>query len=241
MQAVKEGMRDEISSLKRELASDREAADERLVKKLKLEKAPTFKRKTHEKQFLFNEEVASKIEGGSACLSETPPAVEKAKTLLEEGMKLVRERQKLIRMADRSEHGWATVDEYLEDELADDSDDEKRMQKAEFRAGRKLKATAAKNAKNKGGSMQKRPVQGPSLGKYPSLANAPPAQSGWAGAVPGWNQQVAGISAFKWPGGVGAAPAAGPPLQGPCFNCGKTGHVKKFCPLLQAFAAQAGK
>ena len=36
MQAVKEGMRDEISSLKRELASDREAADERLVKKLKL-------------------------------------------------------------------------------------------------------------------------------------------------------------------------------------------------------------
>ena len=113
MQAVKEGMRDEISSLKRELASDREAADERLVKKLKLEKAPTFKKKTHEKQFLFNEEVAAKFEGGTACLSEAPPAVEKAKTLLEEGMKLVRERQKLIRMADRSEHGWATVEEYL--------------------------------------------------------------------------------------------------------------------------------
>ena len=37
------------------------------------------------------------------CLSETPPAVEKAKTLLEEDMKLVRERQKLIRMANRSE------------------------------------------------------------------------------------------------------------------------------------------
>ena len=65
MQAVKEGMRDKISSLKWELASDREAADERLVKKLKLEKPPTFK-KTHEKQFLFNEEVAAKFEGGTA-------------------------------------------------------------------------------------------------------------------------------------------------------------------------------
>ena len=115
MQAVKERMQDEISSLKWELASDREAADERLVKKLKLKKAPTLKK--NGKQFLFNEEVAAKFEGGMACLSETPPAVEKAKTLLEEGMKLVHERQKLIRMADRSEHGWATVEEYLEDKL----------------------------------------------------------------------------------------------------------------------------
>ena len=53
--------------------------------------------------------------------------VEKAKTLLDERTKLVCERQKLIRMADRSEHGWVTVEEYLEDELADNSDDEKRM------------------------------------------------------------------------------------------------------------------
>ena len=52
------------------------------------------------------------------------------------------ERQKLIQMADRSEHGWVTMGEYLEDELADD---EKRMQKAKYRAGRKVKAAAAKN------------------------------------------------------------------------------------------------
>lgn len=61
--------------------------------------------------------------------------MEKAKSLLQEGSKIVSERQKLIRIADRSEHGWATVDEYLEDELADNSGDEKRMQKAEYRAG----------------------------------------------------------------------------------------------------------
>ena len=118
LRTVKDGMREELSSLKRELAGDREAADDRLLKKLKLEKAPAFKKKAHEKQFRFNEEVAIKFDSASASLSETPPAVEKAKTLLEEGMKLVSERQKLIRMADKSEHGWATVEEYLEDELA---------------------------------------------------------------------------------------------------------------------------
>ena len=51
-------------------------------------------------------------------------------------------------IADRSEYGWATVEEYLDDELADNSDDEKRMYKAELRAGRKHKADeAAKNKK----------------------------------------------------------------------------------------------
>ena len=28
------------------------------------------------------------------------------------------------KLADRSEHGWSTIDEYVEDKLADDSDNE---------------------------------------------------------------------------------------------------------------------
>lgn len=44
---------------------------------------------------------------------------------LEEGMKLLKSRQKLIKVADRSEHRWATVSEYIEDELADNEEDEK--------------------------------------------------------------------------------------------------------------------
>ena len=40
LRAVKDGMRDEVASLKQELANDREVADEHLLKKLKLEKAP---------------------------------------------------------------------------------------------------------------------------------------------------------------------------------------------------------
>ena len=43
---------------------------------------------------------------------------------------------------DRSNNGWATVEEYVEDELADNSDDEKRLSRADARAGKKLKSVA---------------------------------------------------------------------------------------------------
>ena len=121
---VKDGMCEEISKFKRE---NKETADEQPLKKLKQENPPVFKKKSHEKQYYFNEEVTCKFDAATAALSETPPAVEIAKMLLEEGAKLVRERQKLIRIADRSKHGWASVGECLEDELAENSDDEKRI------------------------------------------------------------------------------------------------------------------
>ena len=94
LKTVKDGLRDEVALLKRELASDREVADDRLLKRLKMEKAPSFK-KTHEKQYFFNEEVSTKMEAAASSLSQTPPAVEKAKTQLE-GLKFVCERQKVI-------------------------------------------------------------------------------------------------------------------------------------------------
>ena len=77
-----------------------------------------------------------KLDSADAALAQRPPAVEKARSLLQEGQKLIFVRQKKIRIADRSENGWATVKEYEEDELAENSDDEKRLSRAEVRAGR---------------------------------------------------------------------------------------------------------
>ena len=125
MSAMK-GIEEHMKTMKRELADEREAADERLVKKMRLDKGVTFKKKGNEKQHQFNERVKDKIEAANRCLSAIPPAVEKAKEALQEGEQLITARQKLIRIADRSEFGWTTVTEYEEDELADNSDDEKR-------------------------------------------------------------------------------------------------------------------
>ncbi len=103
---------DKMGQLKRELTQEQEEANDRLAKRMRLEQPPTFRKKTHEKQFRFNEEVWTKVTGVTAALAQTPPAVERARSLLEEGEKLLVNRQKLIRIADRSENGWATVEEY---------------------------------------------------------------------------------------------------------------------------------
>ena len=62
---------------------------------------------------------------------------EKVKVALESGTELVSKRVKGIKLAHESEYGWVTVNEYLSDELASDFDDEKRIYRAERRAGRK--------------------------------------------------------------------------------------------------------
>ena len=222
--SVKDCLRDEMQSLKRELSQEREAADDRLVKRMRMEKGPTFKKKSHEKQFQFNATVMDKMEEATAALQQTPPAVEKAKTSLEEGMTSLKTRQKHIRIADRSEYGWAAVEEYVEDELADGEDDEKRIQRADFRAGKKLKSV--KGAKNKKGS-------GPQSGKKPQHASA---QAGRGPSTDGTMVQLiaALLPTIDKMSGSSSGIQAGRSLQqlGPCFMCGKHGHLRKSCPLL---------
>ena len=70
-------------------------------------------------------------ERGSELLKE-------AKEDLDEDMKILSRRQKMIKFADRSEAGWAVVEEYKEDALASNSEDEKRMEKAVREADRKV-------------------------------------------------------------------------------------------------------
>ena len=61
-------------------------------------------------------------------------AVEKVKASLLEGTSLLSERQKLILLADKSEFGWKTVEEYTQHELADSEADGKKIRRAEERA-----------------------------------------------------------------------------------------------------------
>ena len=102
-----------MQSMKRELAEGRETANGWLVKRIRLEKVPSFKKKKgHENQFWFNQEVHEKIAIVSDCLIAIPSAVERARESLKEGEDLIVSRQNAIRIADCSEYGWVTVEEY---------------------------------------------------------------------------------------------------------------------------------
>ncbi|VDI11263.1 Hypothetical predicted protein [Mytilus galloprovincialis] len=59
----------------------------------------------------------------------------------------MRERQKLIKLADSSQLGWKVVSEYVANPIADDSEDEKKMMRAQSRAERKSKAEKVKKGK----------------------------------------------------------------------------------------------
>ena len=210
-------MQSQLTSMKRDLSQDRVEADDRLVKRLRLERKTSFKKKDNEKQYDFNEEVREKLATADSSLNAAPPDIDKAKSALQEGEKLINERQKLIKVADRSEYGWATQEEYTTDELADNSDDEKRLFKAEARAGKKLKTAKAKNKKPLG---SKRASYLTALQK---AANIP--SQGSQGL------QSPGLMQSREPSGSQLGRVQ-PAVVVPCVQCGTLGHFRRNCPLL---------
>ena len=98
-------------------------------------KSVVMKKKGHQAQYDHQMEVLEEIERAEEFLSSKNS--EKAAERLKNAKSLVKKRVKLIKLADRSENGWKTVDEYLSDDMADDSADEKRISRAEARAGEK--------------------------------------------------------------------------------------------------------
>ena len=72
--------------------------------------------------------------------------MEKAKEALKKGTSLVWRRIKLIRIADKSEFGWETVNQYEADELASNSEDDKRIYRSKRRADKKHKEKKKKKS-----------------------------------------------------------------------------------------------
>ena len=151
-----EGQRDlrkRPEHLEKEVATGQEDATQWVVKRLKEDRTLVFQKKGNECQFIFNDNVKDQLDAVGRQLDQLEPSstaqkesLEKAKEELTKGLILIASRQKRIKITDRSEFGWGTVDEYEDDELAFDDDDAKRLEKAE-------KAAAAKAAKKRNGAL----------------------------------------------------------------------------------------
>lgn len=216
IKSSKETMEGKMEALKTEMKKNQEAT-EVVVKNVKRSRPPEFKRKGNEQQFIFNDQVVEKLESAvlslegstsSASSASTVTALEGAKASVKEGMDLLNNRQKLIRLADRSDFGWEVVNVYQSDELAEDSDDEKRISKAEKVAEQKIlkrKKSAGKSSKSR--FQFTKPKEDWKAPKFGGGYTPQP-----------WN-----------PRSTGGTSSSRSPRIGPCFTCGEFGHLKETC------------
>ncbi|CAH3159224.1 unnamed protein product, partial [Pocillopora meandrina] len=123
-----------LSDFAKRFSEENSSSVDQAVKRARREQY-TCKRKGNQQQLDHSLQVMDKLDEASDALKQK--LYEKVKFALESGTELVSKRVKGIKPADESGCGWATVNEYLSDELASDSDDEKRIYRAERRAGRK--------------------------------------------------------------------------------------------------------
>ena len=107
------------------------------VKKLKTEQDYTRKRPGNRVQYLFNSEVQDNIKQSQWTLENNK--IEYLKELLQESDSKLKQRNKLIKIADSSEARWETVRQYKANTIASDSEDENKIFKAESHAVRKRK------------------------------------------------------------------------------------------------------
>ena len=96
------------------------------------------KYKGNQKQFKVNAEldnILDQIQVTNAKEVEHPGIAQ----LVKDGKAIIHKRQKLIKIADRCKDGWQVVEEYESDDLASNSEDEKKLKKAKEAASKKRK------------------------------------------------------------------------------------------------------
>ena len=196
---IKDLVSSSISDLKR--SSDANSAEQMSeIKRLKSDAPPSFNKKSNEDQYKATKCVLEAVEDASSSLERKD--LPKTKEHLEKGMSLLKERQKLIVLADKSPYGWKTVLEYKHHDLAEDDEDEKKIYRAEARAARTSKRFAAR-----GSNSQRR---GSSVARSSQLAVAH-----LPNAFGRLNPQLSATRS-----------------AGICFSCGKPGHWRAACPNL---------
>ena len=100
---IKDLVSTSISDLKR--SNDSNAAEQMSeIKRLKRDAPPSFKKKSNEEQFKANKSVMEAVEDASVALERKD--LLRTKEALDRGMSLLKDRQKLILLADKSPYGW---------------------------------------------------------------------------------------------------------------------------------------
>ena len=213
--SFKDLLQDTVGQIKR---ANEDAADSQMreIKKLKFSEPRKFKRKANEDQYKFNLKLAETLDDAKSAAEKLQ--LDKVKGDLDAGEKLLIERQKHILLADKSDSGWLTVEEYKKHDLADNSDDEKRIFSAERRARSALSSLRKK--KSASFATSKRPQL--ARASVPSSSSPPRLTMSSSNAQPQPAQAIQSL--------VSPMYTVRRPNMGTCFACGKPGHWRATCP-----------
>ena len=180
-----------------------------------------FKYRGNKVQYNFNNNLVQSLEDLRILIQDG--SITRSSKRVDAMINDIKKRNKCIRFADKSPAGRAAVDEYLSDDLASDSEDDKKMKSAENRAIAKNKSSS--NTKRKGNYRQQ-PY--PSSSSYTSAAQHgynqrfqnPPYPSG----RPGFSFRPR-MPTFQF-----QHSANNNQQRSLCFQCGQPGHWRRNCP-----------
>ena len=140
--------------------------NEKYAKRMKTDSKYKFRYKSNQIQFDFNESICDK---GDTIFKLIKNGSQKRASKLAKSIKEdIEKRNKLLKIADKSIAGWGTVEEYLSDDLASDSEDDRKIKAAERRAlqkqnirrtNQRSSATTIKRPPSKPANSQFRNVQ----------------------------------------------------------------------------------
>jgi hypothetical protein len=214
---------------KRELVEEQSEASAKLVKKIKTTR--TFAKKSNKVQHELNVDIKGRLEESKDNLLKGTPNVQKAVNALDEGIELLDRRNKLIILADSSEAGWKTVEEYEQRNVASDSEDDKRIRRAESTAIRKLDRQKRGRSRGRFSASQGRGYTQNHGQQYGAGHVSGSTYGGFGGYG---NQSFRGHGGFQQRKGAYNQNET-------CHGCGKPGHWHRNCPAAgPAFSASTG-
>ena len=135
---------DNLKANVEELTTSNKLATSRLSKKLSnLCSLRNIKAKRNRNQLEFNINLFGKP--GCSAISVQQRTYNRETKKIQEAIANLEKRNKLVKLADKSEVGWATADVYQTDQLASNSEDDHKIRKAEKAAMPKSKSSNFKS------------------------------------------------------------------------------------------------